>query len=266
MFRRIYNKKNRALLAELVRTDFRLRYQGSALGYAWTLLQPLFFFIILYVVFSYLKVSKGIPYYAVYLLIGIVLWSFFREITSGSITSIVGRGDLIRKIRIPRWIIILSSTLSALINLGFNLIILVIFLLVSHADLLVTSVWFPLLILEIYILAAGVSLFLSAAYVKYRDVSYIWDVIMQGGFYLTPIIYLITAIPNVTLQKIIMISPMSQAIQDSRYALIWHGTPTTADIFNGGWLMYIPFVIVVSVFILGVIYFRNQSKYFAENI
>jgi ABC-2 type transport system permease protein len=266
MFGKYFSKKNRALLAELVRTDFKLRYQGSILGYAWSLLQPLFFFIILYVVFSYLKVSKGIPFYAVYLLIGIVLWSFFREITSGSVSSIVSRGDLIRKIRIPRWIIILSSTLSALINLGFNLIILMIFLLVSHADLLITSVWFPLIILEIYILAAGISLILSAAYVKYRDVSYIWDVIMQGGFYLTPIIYLITSIPNETLQKIIMVSPMSQAIQDSRYALIWHGTPTTADIFNGGWFMYIPFAVVFIVFILGIVYFRNQSKYFAENI
>src|ERR1051326_3017979 len=113
MLKRVMSKRNRALLAELVRTDFKLRYQGSILGYAWSLLQPLFFFLILYIVFNYLRVSKGVPHYSVYLLIGIVLWSFFREMTSGSITSIVGRGDLIRKIRIPRWIIILSSSISA---------------------------------------------------------------------------------------------------------------------------------------------------------
>ena len=264
--RRLFSKKNRALLAELVRTDFKLRYQGSVLGYAWSLLQPLFFFIILYVVFSYLKVAKGVPNYAVYLLIGVVLWNFFREMTSGSINSIVGRGDLIRKIRIPRWIIILSSSISALISLGFNLVVLIGFLFINHVDLLLTTLWFPLIVLEVYLFAVGISLFLSAAYVKYRDVSYIWDVIMQGGFYLTPIIYPISKIPNLVFQKVIMLSPMSQAIQDARYSVVWHGSQTTAHTFGGGWYRYVPFAIVAIVFLGGLVYFRAQSRYFAENI
>src|SRR3989344_3597432 len=123
MFRRIFSKKNRALLSELVRTNFKLRYQGSVLGYAWSLLHPLLIFIILYVVFvRFLKIGQGVPHYPVYLLLGIVIWNFFRETTSHSLTAIVSRGDLIRKIRIPRWIIILSSSISALINLVLNLI------------------------------------------------------------------------------------------------------------------------------------------------
>jgi ABC-2 type transport system permease protein len=266
MFKRIFSKKNRALLAELVRTDFKLRYQGSVLGYAWSLLQPLFFFVILYFVFTYLKVSKGIPHYSLYLLIGLVLWSFLREMTSQSLTSIVGRGSLIRKVRIPRWIIILSSSVSSLISLGFNLVIICIFFAFSHTMPLSTAIWVPLFILEIYIFALGLSLFLSAAYVKYRDVSYIWDVVMQGGFYLTPIIYPIANIPNDLLQKMIMISPISQAIQDSRYAAVWHGTQTTASSFDGGWYKLIPFIIVILVFLGGLKYFRHESKYFAENI
>jgi ABC-2 type transport system permease protein len=265
MFRRIYNKKNRALLAELVRTDFKLRYQGSALGYAWSLLQPLFFFIILYVVFSYLRVGKGIPHYSVYLLMGVILWGFFREMTVSSIGSIVGRGNLIRKIRIPRWIIILSSSIAALISLVFNLAILIVFLFINHVSLLETAIWFPLIILEVYIFAAGVSLFLSAVYVKYRDVSYIWDVIMQGGFYLTPIIYSVALLP-LALQKIVMLNPMSQAIQDARYSVIWHGTQTTADTFDGELYTTIPYLIVVVTFIFGLVYFRKRSRYFAEDI
>ena len=95
MIKNVISKKNRALLAELVRTDFKLRYQGSVLGYAWSLLHPLMIFLILYVVFvNFLKVGKGIDHYPVYLLLGIVLWNFFRETTMQSLTSIVSRGEL----------------------------------------------------------------------------------------------------------------------------------------------------------------------------
>ncbi len=266
MFRRIFSKKNRVLLSELVRTDFKLRYQGSVLGYAWSLLQPLFFFLILYVVFTLLKVNKGIPHYSVYLLVGMVLWSFFREMTSGSITSIVGRGDLIRKIRIPRWIIILSSSFSAAISLVFNLVIILIFLAANHVGLSINDLWFFLIILEVYIFSLGIALYLSAAFVKYRDVSYIWDVIIQGGFYLTPIIYPLSKITNLTLQKFIMLNPISQSIQDARYAVVWRGTQTTSDTFAGGPYKFIPFGVVVVVFAAGLSYFRKQSKTFAEDL
>src|SRR5580698_6893405 len=115
MMKRIFSKQNRALLSELVRTDFKLRYQGSTLGYVWSLLRPLLLFVILYLVFvKFLKLGNSIPHYPVYLLIGIVMWNFFSEMTIQSTTSIVSRGDLIRKIRIPRWMIVFSTSLSAL--------------------------------------------------------------------------------------------------------------------------------------------------------
>src|ERR1700733_2566586 len=118
MIRHIFSKENRILLNELVRTDFKLRYQGSVLGYAWSLLRPLLMFAILYVVFvKVFPLGKGIPHYPVYLFMGIMLWNFFLETTVQSLGSIVSRGDLIRKIRIPRWIIVFSSSISALINL-----------------------------------------------------------------------------------------------------------------------------------------------------
>src|SRR3954464_10178150 len=102
MFNRVFSKQNRALLSELVRTDFKLRYQGSVLGYAWSLLRPLMLFVILYAVFvKVLKTGGGIPHFPIYLLLGIVIWNFFLEMTTQSLGSIVGRGDLIRKISIP---------------------------------------------------------------------------------------------------------------------------------------------------------------------
>lgn len=267
MITRVFSKTNRALLTELVRTDFKLRYQGSVLGYAWSLLRPLLLFVILYVVFvKFLKLGGNIPHYPVYLLLGIVVWNFFNEMTVQSLGSIVGRGDLIRKIRIPRWIIVFSSSISALINLGLNLLVVLVFIFINHVDLLKTSLLLPLILLEVYIFALGLSLFLSAAFVKFRDVSYIWEVILQAGFYLTPILYPLALITNLTFQKLIMLNPVAQSIQDVRYTVVTHQSRTIYEVFGGGWYKFTPFVIVIVVFLAGLSYFRKESKYFAENI
>jgi ABC-2 type transport system permease protein len=224
-------------------------------------------FAILYVVFvKFLKLGEGVPHYPVYLLLGIVIWNFFNEMTVQSMGSIVGRGDLIRKIRIPRWIIVFSSSISAVINLLLNMVVIVIFMILNHVDLLVTTLWLPLILIEVYLFSLGISLFLSAAFVKYRDVNYIWEVILQAGFYITPILYPLALITNITLQKLIMLNPMAQAIQDARWASISHETLTARTVFDGGWYMYIPFLIVIGVLVGGLAYFRRESKYFAENI
>ncbi len=255
------------LLRQLVKTDFKLRYQGSVLGYAWSLLRPLLLFAILYVVFvRFLKIGGDIPHFPVYLLLGIVIWNFFAEMTMQSLGSIVGRGDLIRKLNIPRWVIVLSSSISALINLILNLLVVIIFLLINNVDLLKTSLFLPLILAQVYVFALGVSLFLAAAYVKYRDVNYIWEVILQAGFYLTPILYPIAIISNQTLQKIIFLNPVAQSIQDARYAAITHQTVTISQVFGGSVLKFAPYFLSIMVLIAGYAYFKRQSKSFAENI
>lgn len=263
------SKQNRALLSELVRTDFKLRYQGSALGYAWSLLKPLLMFAILYVVFvKFLKIGGDIPHFPIYLLLGIVLWGFFTEMTTQSLGSIVGRGDLIRKIRIPRWMIVFSSSISALINLSLNLLVVGVFLVFNQVDISPSILWLPLILLEIYLFALGVSLFLAAAFVKFRDIGYIWEVVTQAGFYLTPILYPLSLITNESLQKLLLMNPMAQAIQDARFVAVTKDelVLTASRVFEGGYLMFIPFVIVILVLIGGLLYFKKESKYFAENI
>lgn len=263
----IWSKQNRALLAELVRTDFKLRYQGSVLGYLWSLLKPLLIFGILYIVFvKFLKIGGDIPNYPIYLLLGIVLWSFFSEMTSMSLGSIVGRGDLIRKIRIPRWMIVISSSVAALINLGLNLLVVSVFMLFSEVDIKMSVLWLPVILLQIYVLALGVSLFLSAAFVKYRDVSYIWEVFLQAGFYLTPILYPLSIITNITFQKTLLLNPMAQAIQDARYALVTQETLTIESVYGGGLYRLVPIIIIIIISFIGVLYFRRESKHFAENL
>jgi ABC-2 type transport system permease protein len=270
----VENLKNRyrysiILLKQLVKTDFKLRYQGSVLGYAWSLLRPLLMFVILYVIFvKVVKADGGIPYFPVYLLLGIVIWNFFVEMTTQSLSAIVGRGELIRKIRIPRWVIIFSISISALINLGLNLIIFFLLMLWKQVPLMDTLFLLPLIIFEVYILALGCALFLSTAYVKFRDVGYIWDVVLQAGFYVTPILYAMSFIHKVSYQKVVLLNPMAQAIQDARYATVSHDAKvvTTSRIFNHEPAMLIPFIIVAVIFIVGFLFFKSQARDFAENI
>ena len=263
----LVSKQNRILLTELVRTDFKLRYQGSVLGYTWSLLRPLLLFAIPYIVFvKFLRIGGDIPHFPIYLLLGIVLWNFLSEVTSQSLSSIVGRGDLIRKIRIPRWIIVLSASVSALINLGLNLLVVLAFMFFNKIDFLETSIWFPLILLQIYILGLGLSLILATAFVKYRDVSYIWEVVLQAGFYVTPILYPLTLITNITYQKLLLINPMAQAIQDARYVLVTHSTLTVGTVFKDVVYWTVPIGICLAFLLVGILYFRKEAKNFAEDL
>jgi ABC-2 type transport system permease protein len=265
--KKIVSKQNRALLRELVATDFKLRYQGSIIGYAWSLLRPLLLFLILYVVFvKFLRLGRDIAHFPVYLLLGIVLWSFFAEMTSQSLSSIVARGDLIRKIRIPRWIIVLSSSVSALINLILNLLVVAVFMVINGVDISYSALWFPFILAQIYVFSLGVSLLLSAAFVKYRDISHIWEVFLQAMFYLTPILYSMSLITNATAQKVLLLNPMAQAIQDARNALVTTQTLTIAEVFGSPAARLITIGICVAMLVIGVLYFRREAKYFAENI
>jgi ABC-2 type transport system permease protein len=224
-------------------------------------------FAILYLVFAVIfKVGKDIPNFPIYLLLGIVLWNFFQEMTSQSLGSIVGRGDLIRKIRIPRWMIIVSASVGALINLGLNLIVVLVFVFISGMDLLATSVLLPIFILEIYIFSLGLGLLLSALFVKYRDISYIWDVFLQAGFYATPILYPVSLIANVTIQKLLFINPMAQAIQGARNVFVTPETITINNVWNSQWAFLIPLSVVFGTLVVGVLYFKKEAKDFAENL
>ena len=129
----IFSRRNRILLRELVITDFKLRYQGSVLGYLWSLLKPLMLFAIMYVVFvHFLRFGKNIEHFAVAMLLGIVMWTFFTEATGQGMQAIVSRGDLIRKINFPKYIIVVSGTISALINLTLNLVVVFVFIIFCY--------------------------------------------------------------------------------------------------------------------------------------
>ena len=187
---RYFTKRNRAILREMVVTDFKVRYQGSALGYMWSLLRPLFMFATLYVVFVYIfKLNRGVAHYPAYLLLGIVLWNFFVETTMTGMTAVVSHGDLIRKISIPRYLVVLSSSAAALINLALNLLVVTGFILFNGIHPSLSWLWLPIILAELFAFSLAIAFFLSAFYVRFRDATYIWEVVIQAAFYGTPILY-----------------------------------------------------------------------------
>lgn len=263
----LFNKRNRVLLKELTVTDFKLRYQQSALGYLWSILKPLMLFAVMYVVFAkFLAMGGDIPNYAVYLLAGISFWTFFAEATTQGLQAIVSRGDLIRKINFPKYIIVLSGTISALINLFFNLIVVFVFAILTGVKFRWTILLLPLNIIEMYLLALGIGLFLGSLFVKYRDVGYLWEVALQLFFYATPIIYPITMVSatHPFMAKLMMLSPMAQVIQDIRFNLVTDYTQTLWGMWNNPLIGLIPLGIVFVVLIIGSWYFNKSAKKFAE--
>ena len=264
----ILSRRNRILLRELVVTDFKLRYQGSALGVLWSVLKPLFLFAILYLVFDrFLQLGRDIEHFPVYLLLGIVLWTFFAEATNLGLQSIVSRGALIRKINFPKYIIVISGTVSSLINLVINLGVVLVFCLFNGVDFHWHALLVPLLIVELYVFALAIAFFLAALNTKLRDVGYLWEIFMQAAFYATPILYPLQMILNQMPEaaKILMLNPVAQIIQDVRNLLVTPQTITIWELFSD-WKVIIPFVIIAITAVLGAVYFRRNSKYFAEDI
>ena len=255
------------LLKQLVKTDFKLRYQGSALGYLWSILKPLFLFGILYLVFvEIVGVNYGVGNDGVYLLLGIVLWTFFAELTGGSVASVVGKGDLIRKLNFPKYVIVLATALSAQINLMLNMLIVIIFMIISGVHINANIVLAPLLFVELFVFSLGIGFFLSTTYVKFRDIGYIWEVVMQALFYLTPILFPLAVAP-LWVQKILMLNPLAQIIQDLRYILVSSKTTTITDVYQGNpYIRLAPISIVIFSFVIFGYYFRAKSKSFAEEI
>lgn len=265
---RYLTTKNRAILREMVVTDFKVRYQESVLGYLWSLLRPLFMFAILYVLFTYIiPIGQDNPHYGVILLTGIVIWNFFSETTTIGANSVVANGNLLRKIRIPRYLIVFASSISALINLSINLIVVVIFALINKVYPSVE--WFMIipLVIELLAFSLGVAFLLATLTVKFRDITYIWEIFLQGGFYASAIIFPITMVPE-SVRALFYINPIVQIVQDARNFILG-GVVHTETLWNSvaSWGIKIaPFLVIVLFVVWGAWYFKRRSPYFAEDI
>ena len=264
------------ILRELVKTDFLLRYQGSFLGIAWSVLKPLMLFCVMYVVFvKFLRFSDGTDTFPLVLLLGISMWNFFTESTTMGLCSITTRGDLLRKINFPKYIIVVSATINALICMSVNLGVVIVACILSGVQFTVNVFWLPINLVQLYLLSLGVALLLSTLNVYFRDAQHIWEVVLQGLFYATPIIYPLSMVeqklgevaPGVGLliEKLMLLNPAAQIIQDIRHNLIAPATtPTIWTLSDNIFFQMIPIALTFAMLLWGVHVFRKYSPKFAE--
>ncbi|MCA9349940.1 ABC transporter permease [Candidatus Saccharibacteria bacterium] len=262
-----FKRHDLAILRELVITDFKLRYQGSSLGYLWSLMRPLTLFTIYYLVFTkFLRFGDSMEHYTTYLLSGIMLWSFFSEATVVGMQSIVSRAGLIRKLNINKSVIVISTIVSALINLLINLLVLGLFLWLTGGTYFagISVILVPVYLAGLVILTVAVAFILATGYVYYRDIGHLWEVGLQAIFYLTPFIYPVSIIPE-HFRKVIMLSPLACFVQGIRELTITDQVITSYQV--GGWT-YLGIIGLLMVAIIGFAWmiFAKQSKKFAENI
>jgi ABC-2 type transport system permease protein len=254
------------LTVTLARTDWKLRFFGSVLGYVWSLVRPLLLFAVLWVVFTKVfRAGAGVPHYPVYLLTGIVLWTFFVETTGGSVQCLLAREGLLRKMRFPRMVIPLSVGLTASFNLIMNLIVVFGFALATGVEPRLTWLELPVLILLLAIFAIGIGMLLAPLYVRFRDVQPIWEVITQILFYASPIIYTVAKYPA-SVAHLAMINPIAAILTQMNHAFINPGAPTAAQAIGGHIRLVLPLAIIAATAALGAWVFTREAPRIAENL
>ena len=230
----------------LVRTDFKARYHGTLSGFVWALLKPLTMFAVLTAVFS--LVFRREPHYKLDLLIGLFLWDFFAEGTKVGLTALHAKGFLLTKARFPAWILVVTSIANPLLTILVFSVTLVVFLWVAGPvpTLAVLGLFLAYLV-AMGLLIMGFSLGGSVLFLRYRDLNQLWDVITQAGFFFTPIIYPLSALPD-DKKRLILHNPMTHLVEAFRTPIYQGAIPSSHVLITAtvsalgslvlGWLVF----------------------------
>lgn len=249
------------LIWVLAKTDFKLRYHGSVLGYVWAILKPLLMFLILNFVFSSIFNPRngGGNYYSLQLLTSIMLWNFFAEGSMAGMTSLIAKAQLVTKIYIPRWTIIIASTINSALIFSMNLAVIVLFFGYKRFLPGPEAVgFFILYMLLVYVLVIAFSFFTAPLYVKFRDLSMIWEVLVTALFYASPIVYPLQMLPSY-IQKILLVNPMAFIIHFNKEGLISNHFASLEQ--NAIFILA-----VILTFVLSIISYRKFIPKVAEEI
>ena len=253
----------RNLIKKLAVTDLKVRYKNSVLGILWSLLQPLLTFIVLLIVFTGLMINRSIPNYPLYLLLGIIGWGFFDKATGYSLTSITGKPQLVKKIYFPREVLVISACLTALMMSLIEFIVFGAFMLASGMLPTGIAIIFPIILCVEFVLALGVALIISSLNVIWRDIQWIWPVIMQAGFFLTPIMYSMSMFQGYGDAWVLNYNPMAGILNALRDVLIIYPVPAVATI--AGSLAY-PALTALVLVIIGWLLFNRLEPRFGEEV
>jgi ABC-2 type transport system permease protein len=255
-----------ALSWTLATTDWKLRFYGSILGYLWQLVRPFAFFGVIYVVFTQvIPLGDQIENYGVYILFGLVLFSFFAEVTTTCLRSLVARENLLRKMSFPRLAIPFSITITGLLNLSGTLVAVFVFAIASGVYPTPSWLELPLLILLLALLSSGVGMLLSVLYVRFRDVEPIWEVLTQVLFYASPVLYVTTLVPECC-QRPYVAQPIAAILTEVRHAVVDSGAPDVATAIGGAGRLVIPLAVILALFGLGIWLFNREAPRIAEHL
>ena len=247
-------------------TEFKLRYRGSVLGYAWTLIAPLLIFGVLYLVFTrVIRFGGEIKAYPVVLLMNVMLFRFFAETTSSSVHSMVTRESLVRKTQFPRLAVPLAVVTAAALGLGLNLLVVFGYVLVYGIEPTATWLLFPLVLIGLLVFTAATATLLSALYARYRDVAQIWTVCTLTLLYLTPVLYPAQLAPD-GMREVISVNPLALLLTLARKWVIDPAAPGPAEDVGALWGIVAPLLVLVAVCSTAYVVFKREAGRIAEDL
>jgi ABC-2 type transport system permease protein len=247
-------------------TEWKLRFYGSVLGYFWTLARPFAYFGVVYVVFTEIaKVGNDVKYYGVYILYGLVLFTFFAETTGMCLMSLVQRENLLRKLRFPRIVIPLSVIVTGLLNLLATLVAVFAFTIGNGVFPGWSWLELPVLVALLVAFSTGVGMLLSVLFVRYRDMQPIWEVASQMLFYASPVLYVATMVPE-GVRTVYLFNPLAAILVQVRHAIVDPTAPSLADLMGSDVLVLVPVAVALGVLALGLWAFNRAASTIAENL
>lgn len=255
IFKELYNY--REFLKTNVKKDVRGKYKGSFLGVLWSFINPLLSVIVYAIVFHYIM-RFNIDHYLIYLIAGIIPWTFFTSAINTGMNSILFNADIIKKVYFPRLILPISSVTSCLVNFLISCIIILLFVVFSGIGISIYLVFLPIVVIIQYVLCLGIAFILSAIEIYVKDVEHIINFIISMLFYVTPILYTPDYVPS-NMKFILKLNPMAYIIDAYHSVFYYKSMP---NLFELG----IVFVFSLLVLLIGYHIFQKLQRKFAEEV
>jgi ABC-type polysaccharide/polyol phosphate transport system ATPase subunit/ABC-type polysaccharide/polyol phosphate export permease len=253
------------IVATLALAEFKLRYLYSKLSYLWAVARPLAMFGVIYLFVTQVAGLDRGEHFPVYLLTAIVLWTFFEQATHTAVGSLVHHEPLLRRVPLPHVAIPFSVILTAAFDLAMNLIAVAGLLVISGVEPRLSWLELPVLILLLAVVTTGVSLGLSALYVRTRDVNQIWQVATYALFFGTPIFYAVSELSD-GVRPWFMANPLAAVMTEMRHALVDPAAPSAAAAIGGSARLLAPLGVTVAIAVLGLWIFRRESPRVVESL
>ncbi len=251
--------RNRELLGFLIQRNIKVRYRQTFVGVAWSILQPLTIMIVFTIVFG--RVAKipsdGIPY-PVFVLSGLLPWSYFANSVTLTSQSMLGNASLITKVYFPRILLPASTVLTPLVDFAVSLLLLFVLLPAYGVGFHLTILLLPVLFLALVLTAFSISVWLAAINVRYRDVGFVVPVLLQLWLFLTPVIYPGRLVPDGALRALYSLNPMVGIVELFRWALAGGPAPGAFLLSSGA--------VVLTLLTTGWVYFLRTEQTFADVI